>query len=436
MSNPDDARRVREQIAERLRGAESELPTSALGRLARTAFSAFRARRLLRMGDDVADLDALVKLVASLGELKGIAMKAGQLMSYVDVPLPPQLQNALSVLQTQSPAMPFSRVSEIVRGELGVDAEPILADTDRTPVSAASIGQVHRARLPDGRMVALKVRYPEIDQAMAADFRPAAVGARIAAIVYPGATIEPMIRELRARFLEECDYLHEARMQTRFGKLLREHPTIIVPEVYPRFSSGRVLTTAWVDGRGFESFLATSPSQSARDRVGEALLEFYVGTLYRHGLYNCDPHPGNYLFLSDGRVAMLDYGCTREFDWALVANLAALTRAVQLDDHSEMEATFRKLGLVGSRYDFGTARSLMRSFYGPMALDERCPMTSGDTRSLARLLQSKRDLMKLNIPGEFLFLFRIRFGLMSVLARLGAQANWFQLERRFAMEAQ
>ncbi|HET6984171.1 MAG TPA: AarF/ABC1/UbiB kinase family protein, partial [Myxococcaceae bacterium] len=380
-------------------------------------------------------LDALVKLVSSVGELKGIAMKAGQLLSYVDLPLPPQLQGALSVLQTQSPAMPFSRVSEIVSGELGIAAGPILADMDRTPVSAASIGQVHRARLPDGHMVAVKVRYPEIDQAMNADFRPAAVGGRIAAIVYPGATIEPMIRELRARFLEECDYLHEARMQTRFWELFREHPTIIVPKVYPRFSTGRVLATEWIEGLDFESFLANSPSQSARDRVGECLLEFYVGTLYRHGLYNCDPHPGNYLFLSDGRVAMLDYGCTREFDRALVRDLAALTRSVQLDDRSELEASFRKLGLLGSRSDFATARSLMRSFYGPMLRDERCRMTSGDTRSLGQLFQSKKDLMKLTVPGEFLFLFRIRFGLMSVLARLGAQANWLQLERRFAMEA-
>jgi predicted unusual protein kinase regulating ubiquinone biosynthesis (AarF/ABC1/UbiB family) len=306
---------------------------------------------------------------------------------------------------------------------------------DPTPVSAASIGQVHRARLPEGRAVAVKVRYPQIDQALAADLRPAAVGARIAAIVYPGAAIEPMIGELRARFLEECDYLREARMQTRFGELFREHPTILIPEVHPRFSSRRVLTTAWVEGRDLESFLATSPSQSTRDRVGEALLEFYVGTLYRHGLYNCDPHPGNYLFLSDGRVAMLDYGCTREFDRALVRNLAALTRAVQINDRPELEATFRKLGLLGSRSDFGTARSLMRSFYGPMLRDERCRMTSGDTRSLAQLVQSKRELMTLTIPGEFLFLFRIRFGLMSVLSRLGAQANWLQLERRFAMQA-
>jgi predicted unusual protein kinase regulating ubiquinone biosynthesis (AarF/ABC1/UbiB family) len=173
--------------------------------------------------------------------------------------------------------------------------------------------------------------------------------------------------------------------------------------------------------------------QTDPDRIGEALFEFYVGTLYRHGLYNCDPHPGNYLFLDDGRIAMLDYGCTREFDRSFVARIAALTRAVQLDDRVALEASFRELGLVGRRYEFETARSLMRSFYGPMLRDEWCSMSQGDARPLADLLRSKRELTTLPLPGEFLFLFRIRFGLMSVLARLGARANWFQLERQLAI---
>jgi predicted unusual protein kinase regulating ubiquinone biosynthesis (AarF/ABC1/UbiB family) len=435
MSTADDERKLREEIVRLLRGTESELRTSGLGRLARTALSAVRARRLLKLGDDVANLEALAKLVGSVGELKGTAMKVGQLLSYVDVPIPSQVKNALSVLQTQSPPMPFSRLSEVVRSDLGDKGAPLLAGMDRTPVSAASIGQVHRARLPDGRLVAVKVRYPDIERAIAADFRQAALGGRIAALVYPGALVEPMIQEARARFLDECDYAREARMQTRFAELFRAHPTIVVPQVYPEFSSRRVLTSAWVDGRGFEIFLASNPPQGQRDRIGEALFEFYVGTLYRHDLYNCDPHPGNYLFLDDGRMAMLDYGCTREFDRSFVARIAALTRAVQLDDRVALEASFRELGLVGRRYEFETARSLMRSFYGPMLRDEWCSMSQGDARPLADLLRSKRELTTLPLPGEFLFLFRIRFGLMSVLARLGARANWFQLERQLAIGA-
>ncbi len=170
---------------------------------------------------------------------------------YVEVPIPSQIKNALSVLQTQSPPMPFSRLCEVVCSDLGDKGAPLLAGMDRIPVSAASIGQVHRARLPDGRLVAVKVRYPDIDRAIAADFRQAALGGRIAALVYPGARVEPMIQEARARLLDECDYAREARMQTRFAELFRAHPTIVVPQVDPELSSRRVLTTAWVDGRGF-----------------------------------------------------------------------------------------------------------------------------------------------------------------------------------------
>ncbi len=162
-----------------------------------------------------------------------------------------------------------------------------------------------------------------------------------------------------------------------------------------------------------------------------ALFEFYVGTLFRHHIYNCDPHPGNYLFLRDGHVAMLDYGCTRAFEPAFVQALAALTDAVHADEHDALHAALVRVGLVhdGVAYDFDTARALMRGFYGPTLHDRVGVVDLGEMRSLSSLFESKRKLMKLHMPGELLFLFRIRFGLMSVLARLGARANWYALER-------
>jgi predicted unusual protein kinase regulating ubiquinone biosynthesis (AarF/ABC1/UbiB family) len=186
---------------------------------------------------------------------------------------------------------------------------------------------------------------------------------------------------------------------------------------------------------GFEPFLAADPSAADRDRIGAALLEFYVGTLYRHGLYNCDPHPGNYLFLPDGRVAMLDYGCTRSFDREFVRRLAALTQAVQSDDPPALRRAFESLGMVRKGFDFDDARDLIRSFYGPMLKDATGPMSADDTQPLGDLFKSKRRLMKLTLPAEFLFLFRIRFGLMSILGRLGARANWYRLERQLAEAA-
>jgi predicted unusual protein kinase regulating ubiquinone biosynthesis (AarF/ABC1/UbiB family) len=431
-------------LMQRLLRASEELPTSTLGRLGRTAGAALRSGRLLlgarrreAEGEPPLELEALAKVVGSLGELKGIAMKAGQILSYVDVALPEELRAALSVLQTHSPPMAAERVRCILRAELGESAPELLEHLEDTPIAAASIGQVHRARLSDGTRVAVKVQYPEIERAIEADFGPAAVGSRLASLFVPGAKVDSLIREARERFLEECDYLHEARSQQRFAELLAGHPVLRVPAVHARLCTRRVLTTTLMEGEGLDAFLARSPEQPVRDALGEALFEFYVGALFRHRLYNCDPHPGNYLFQREGSVVMLDYGCTRQFEPAFVARLGALTRAVHQDTREALHAAFLGLGMVreGQRYDFETARGLVRAFYGPMLRDEVQGIDLGEASSMRQVLESKRNLLKLTLPGEFLFLFRIRFGLMSVLARLGAHANWYRLEEAYVAAA-
>jgi len=181
------------------------MPTSALARLSRTALSLFRGRRLLGGGGAAVDPEALAALVGSIGQLKGVAMKVGQIFSYIDVALPEELRTALSALQTSSPSMPFDRVTAILKEDLGPRAEVLLVGLEPVPVAAASIGQVHRGVLPDGAQVAVKVRYPDVDEAIVSDFRPAALGTRLASILAPGARVEGMIAEARERFLSECD---------------------------------------------------------------------------------------------------------------------------------------------------------------------------------------------------------------------------------------
>jgi len=432
----DGKENLRRELKRRLLTDRRKLPTTALGRFSRTGSTGFRIGRAMlatRRGDADREIDveAIAKIVGSLGQLKGITMKVGQLMSYIDVALPDELRNALSVLQTHAQPMPIERVHDILRQELGGRADDLLANLEATPIAAASIGQVHRARLPDGEQVAVKVQYPEVESAIESDFKPAAIGSTISSIIYPGAKIDDFIVEARSRFLEECDYIHEAAVQRRFATIYDGHPVITVPAIHEAYCSRRVLTSSWLNGSHFDAFLAGNPSQSTRNRIGEALFGFYVGSLFEHALYNCDPHPGNYLFLEDSRVGMLDYGCTREFGPAFVAKLAQLTRAVHRDEHDLLHRAFLDLGMVrdGRPYDFNIARGLVRAFYGPMLRDAVQAVDLGEAMSMRQLFEGKRELMKLRLPGEFLFLFRIRFGLMSVLAKLGARANWYQLER-------
>ncbi len=427
---------LRQQVIDRLLEGRRRLPTSAVGRLGRTAFAMLRTGRLaLRENGDV-DVEALANLVSSLGQLKGVTMKIGQIMSYIDVALPEELRQALSALQTHAQPMPFEQVGRVLEAELGARGRDLCARLEPRPVAAASIGQVHRGALADRTRVAVKVQYPEVERAIVSDFKPTAIGTAISSVVYPGARIDGFIAEARDRFLEECDYQHEAACQARFAELYAGHSVLTVPSVHAELCSRRVLTSAWVDGVGFDAFLERKPSAGERDRIGAALFEFYVGSLFRHRLYNCDPHPGNYLFLADGRIAMLDYGCTREFAPEMVADLRRLTLAVHRDRRDDLHQAFLALGMVreSKPYNYEVARALVRSFYGPMLRDRSAAVDLGAAMSMREVFKAKRELMKLRLPGEFLFLFRIRFGLMSVLARLGARANWYRLERELVGE--
>src|SRR5499433_2811240 len=377
-------RSLRDELERRLLALGDSLPTSSLGRLGRTALAGLRGGRIAwraKQGEQQpTDIDALAAVVASIGQLKGIAMKSGQLLSYLDLPLPPEMRSALAVLQTHSPPMAFERVTEIVKAELGGRAATLLEHMAPVPAAAASIGQVHRASLPNGTQVAVKVQYPGIEKAITSDFRAAAVIKRFVGLIAPGASVDAVVREARRALLEECNYEREALYQERFARIYSDHPVLAVPAVHRRYCSRRVLTTSWVDGLRFDDFVAATPTGLERDRFGEALFEFYLGTLFRHGLYNWDPHPGNYIFRGDGRLAMLDYGSTREFDRAFVQKLAALTRAVHTDTHAALHAALVNLDMVPNNdtYDFESARALVRSFYGAMVRDEIVSIEPGE----------------------------------------------------------
>lgn len=435
----DEPAATRAELIRQLLDSSAELPTSALGRLGRTAWSALRNRQLFAGGEgpadaELADRGALARLVSSLGQLKGIAMKMGQLMSYVDLALPEDVREALSVLQTHAQPMSFDEVRAILRRERPDAADALLAQMTEEPIAAASIGQVHRSRLDEAGELAVKVQYPGIEDAIRSDFRVAKVGPAVASLVYPGADIEGFIEEARARLLEECDYEHEARMQARFGRIYADHPVIEIPDVHEAYGSKRVLTTGFAEGLGFEAFLDQDPSQQSRDRLGEALFEFYIGTLFEHGLFNGDPHPGNYIFPDDGRVVLLDHGCVRAFDQPMVDHLARISTAVREDDPDALRVELEAMGVVevGDEEQFEIAEDLLRSVTGPMRRDERGPIEVEQAMEMRDVFARKRDLMRISLPPAFLYLFRIRFGLVSVLARVGAEANWGELEARYA----
>jgi predicted unusual protein kinase regulating ubiquinone biosynthesis (AarF/ABC1/UbiB family) len=267
-------------------------------------------RWTIRSAEDVA---------RELGDLKGAAMKAGQMLGYLAEGLPPEAQAALATLQADVPPMAPGLAEAVVRAELGDDPERLFLQWSPVPVAAASVGQVHRAVLRDGRAVAVKVQYPGVDRAIGSDLANAERLYGLASwVVLPGIDPHALVDELRVRMADELDYRAEARHQAAFARRYAGHPFIHVPEVVPERSTARVLTTAWADGWTWAELEARA-DEALRQRTAEVLFRFAQGGVHRWGEFNADPHPGNYRFGRDGRVTFLDFGLVKRWEddeWA------------------------------------------------------------------------------------------------------------------------
>jgi len=432
----DDLKRVGELLARLSAQSGRPLPTSALGRLRRTVTAAVRTGADLAIGHlrgrDGVEAEVLERLILSMGELKGLAMKMGQILSYMDTTLPPEARELLSILQTRSQPTAFAAIEATLREDFGARADVLLAELVREPVATASVGQVHRASLPGGADVAVKVRHPGIEAAIRADFRSASIGKSLARLFAPGSDVNEFVAEAEARFLEECDYEQERRRQSRFAALYAGHPVVTIPTVHGQWCSRRVLTTSWHTGVGLDAFVQRA-TQPERDVAGRALYEFYLGSLYRHGLFNADPHPGNLIFERHGRLVVLDHGCVREFDAVTVIALADLSGAVRAGDDARMRAALEALGVrKPDGPGFDVTRRMLRAFFEPVLKAGVRSMEAAVSLDLREVTRNKRSMLQLQLPGKLLFLFRIRFGLYAVLARLGAKLDWQALEAEFS----
>lgn len=445
MQGPDDDRELTSALRAQFRDEPVEVPTGRWSRLWRTSrsaagmASAVLGGKLRGRGDGLAaaDVAAIATLTSRLGELKGVAMKAGQILGYIDHSLPAELRELLSVLQTQSPATPWAAIEATLHEAFDEHAWTLIAALEQTPVAVASIGQVHHGVLPDGTEIAVKVRHPGIADALRADFSNATTGALFARLLPGGASVRGMIDEARTAMLEECDLALEAARQREFAGWFANHPTIVIPEPIDPWCAPAVLTTRWTPGRSLEGFLATNPAQPTRDRIGTAMFELFVGTLYRHGAFHADPHPGNIAILDDDRLAIYDFGCLRRFEPGIIRALAALLEAVRADDLAAIDDALLALGgtpPTGPR-SREHLRALLRGFFAPLLVAGPHPIEPGAAFAAGDVMRDKRALLGLSLPGSLLFLLRLRFGLYAVLARLGAIVDWAALEARWAADA-
>jgi predicted unusual protein kinase regulating ubiquinone biosynthesis (AarF/ABC1/UbiB family) len=262
--------------------------------------------------------------------MKGALMKLGQMASYLDEGLPAPLRAALSQLQSSAPPMSSELAAGVIERELGRPPSKLFVEWDPTPIAAASIGQVHRAVIIDPetgreRAVAVKVQYPGVDEAIDADLRNADLLGFLLQQGFSGLDPTEMVNEVKERIREELDYSREAANQRLFADYYAGHPFIHVPQVFPTFSTSRVLTTELVNGWSWSQLL--QQDQRQKDLAGEALFRFVFRSLYGMHKFNGDPHPGNYIFHENGRITFLDFGLVKHFTDDEMATFIAMVKS-------------------------------------------------------------------------------------------------------------
>jgi predicted unusual protein kinase regulating ubiquinone biosynthesis (AarF/ABC1/UbiB family) len=375
--------------------------------------------------------------VEVLGNLRGGAMKLGQLASFVDVEfLPPEYraiyQEKLGKLRDAAPAMSWEKVRGVLEREWEEPVDELFSSISHEAVAAASIGQVHRGVLADGREVAVKVQYPEIADALEADLELASVMIGLGKAIAPGLDPKLVAGELRERVLEELDFELEAQQQRTFARAYRDHPFVFVPQVVTALSRRRVLVTEWVSGRGFDEVL--SLGQRDRDRVGEILVRFFFGSMARVGRFNTDPHPGNYMLLDDGRMAFLDFGNTVEVGDQELRRRAVM--AVVEGDTERFVAAASELGYLRDSSRIDRELLLAQALQvGDWYLKDRelridPEYVAGVISALIdpRAMEGALHLIRqLKIPPEEIWLRRVETSVLAVLGQLRASRNWHRI---------
>ena len=419
-----------------------------LGAVVGTNYATTAARKLFASAERKEALDHsremknAAQIAERLGNMKGALMKLGQMASYLDHGLPEPLRLALAELQNNAPPMSGDLARQVVEEEFGSSIDNLFVEWDPEPIASASIGQVHRAIVVDPatgqqRAVAVKVQYPGVADAIAADLKNADLLGAVLSFGFKSFEPDEMVAEIKERLSEELDYTLEAKNQQAFADFYRGHPFVHVPEVFAHLSSSRVLTTELVTGQSWAELLA-SPQQ-VRDNAAEAIFRYVFRSLYRFRAFNGDPHPGNYVFhLEDPdniRISFLDYGLVKHFTQDEMNVFQNMISAAAIDhDYPSFRKVIEDAGLLNPDAPVDTADvgEYFSHFYAPVSESHVMHWTPEYSSSIVRHTFDRTSPIAnyASVPRTFVFIQRINLGLYALLGELHARGNY----RRIAEE--
>lgn len=364
-----------------------------------------------------------------LGQLKGVPMKIGQMVSLHERLFPPEVARVLQTLQQNAPSVPFADLVDLIRDELGSKFNQI-RHIEEDPLAAASIGQVHRAVLKDGREIALKIQYPGIDEVIRADLKNLKGLLKLVFSMFSRMDMEPIWQELNARLLEELDYTKEAAHMKRMAKLYTDDPFVRIPEVIDDLSSRHVLGMELVTGISPDAATADTVDQGLKNAWGEAIFRLILKGIFSFRFLHADPNMANFAFCENGGIIVYDFGCMKEIPEALVRGYARLFHAILEHDYPNIPKILKDMGV--HRFDGAPLPWKMIADFADLFQEVLKPggcytfHQDGDMydRVFALGQQYLPESMHMVFPRDVVFIDRTFSGHFGNLCRLNASADW------------
>lgn len=381
------------------------------------------------------------RVVATMGNLKGAAMKVGQGIAQAveGMNLPPEMAQTLSQLNNKAEPIEFALIRRAIEAELEAPLEDLFLDFDEEPLGTASLAQAHAARLPSGERVVVKVLHEGIEDSVDSDLsalRSMLVAGRV--LRRDKEEIDAIFAEIRARLAEELDYYQEAANIEYFRRALAGRDGVVVPATHPKYSTGRVLTMDRLAGAPLDDFLE-SATPEAKKRAGDTLVENFHDMVYRLRTVHADPHAGNYLFQKDGTVGLLDFGCVKRFDVYWMGRYAGMARGIVLDDRAAFEANAVELDILrgDDPEDRAILWDLAQLICTPLLVDHYACGTEEDqvlseVKKLVPKVIARRNVRG---PGDLVFLHRSLGGTYNMLRRLDHAYDYRSLFLRHTRHA-
>ncbi|MEL6347795.1 MAG: AarF/UbiB family protein [Myxococcota bacterium] len=423
-------------------------PRGKLGRLARLGgltsrvSGSYLGQRIRSVFQDDEDADASLRrvhlenaerIVDTMGLLKGAAMKVGQSLAQVvdGMDLPPEMANILGKLNNKATPIPFSLIKASIERELDARIDDLFSDFDEEPLGTASLAQAHAARLPSGEAVVVKVLHDGIEDSVDSDLsalKTLFLTGRV--LRRDRSEIDAIFAELRDRLSEELDYYQEAANLEHFHRSLADFPDIHVPSTHPQYCTERVLTMDRLLGRSLDDFLPMADRQ-AKQKAGDLLALAFHDMFYRQRALHADPHPGNYLFRTDGGLGILDFGCVKRFDVYFVANYARMAKTLVLGERDAFMDAAQQVGILTDGP--AESRDVLWSFGElighPLRQEQYACSTGVDemTTGIQRMMPQILRYPNIRSPRTIIYLHRSLSGIYSMIRRLEHEGRYREL---------